>query len=674
MQSIKGSIYQTLRTIPFTKNIMHGVVLYPAYACEFKESRRDYIKNNYYRFEVINSNKDKYFQIQELLNQVDIEPVENDSFFYCIDCFKTIERKGRILENFTVDYSKIICNGLNQLHKEYTKTDLYKQNSVLVNAIKTYIGRCKEKWYKGNNKKLDAIESIIDRPAMSFFEGLQRILFFNQLLWQTGHRHNGLGRLDVILYDLFYNDYKNQVLSLSEAKKLISDFFCALHQYYWFKSGMMLGDTGQLIVIGGLEEKNDYNCNELTQLFLDVSYELLLPDPKIFLRCSTSMPDNLLRDAMKCISTGLGAPLLSNDDSVIPAMMSCGYSKSAAYNYVASACWEPLVVEDSNDLNNILSINFAIPFLTLFENDNVDNYSSIESIIVAYKESLKESLDSTIGELQQLEFDIDPLITMLSENAFRTGKDITRGGALYNNLGLTSVGLSSVVDSLLIIDELVFQKKIISLSELNLKRSSNSYKEDTMIKQFTQHAPEYGQDNPEVVSLTKRIVNICDELLSSYHTKHGGIFKFGLSSPYYIEDGERTDATFDGRRSGEPFNVHISARNGVAYTSLISFATQLDYHGRRLNGNVVDFFETKKQLSENMDKYLQLVKTGFRKGLFQMQMNVVDSKTLKEAYDNPERFPHLIVRVWGFSAYFNDLPDEYKRLLIERAEKSERCA
>ena len=57
-----------------------------------------------------------------------------------------------------------------------------------------------------------------------------------------------------------------------------------------------------------------------------------------------------------------------------------------------------------------------------------------------------------------------------------------------------------------------------------------------------------------------------------------------------------------------------------------------------------------------------------------MQMNVVSSNTLIAARDNPEDFPNLIVRVWGFSAYFNDLPDDYKQVLINRALKSEEIA
>ena len=54
-----------------------------------------------------------------------------------------------------------------------------------------------------------------------------------------------------------------------------------------------------------------------------------------------------------------------------------------------------------------------------------------------------------------------------------------------------------------------------------------------------------------------------------------------------------------------------------------------------------------------------------------MQINVVSAATLIDAREHPENYPNLIVRVWGFSAYFIDLPDEYKDNLIKRALQSE---
>ena len=126
---------------------------------------------------------------------------------------------------------------------------------------------------------------------------------------------------------------------------------------------MLLGDTGQIIILGGTDKEGSYKCNALTYRFIEASMELRLPDPKVLLRCSTKMPGDLLELALDCMSTGIGAPFLSNDDVVIPALLSFGYLPDDACKYATSACWEPLIIGNSCDQNNVKSINFARPLL-----------------------------------------------------------------------------------------------------------------------------------------------------------------------------------------------------------------------------------------------------------------------------------------------------------------------
>ena len=142
-----------------------------------------------------------------------------------------------------------------------------------------------------------------------------------------------------------------------------------------------------------------------------------------------------------------------------------------------------------------------------------------------------------------------------------------------------------------------------------------------------------------------------------------------MSAPSYISAGSEISASFDGRKDGEPFSTHISSDSNEDYTELMQFASKLDYSGCKFNGNVVDLMASPNFIVDNFEKFTDFLKISADLGYFQMQMNVVDSKTLIEAKENPNLHPNLIVRVWGFSAYFNDLPIDYKDLLIERALK-----
>ena len=99
----------------------------------------------------------------------------------------------------------------------------------------------------------------------------------------------------------------------------------------------------------------------------------------------------------------------------------------------------------------------------------------------------------------------------------------------------------------------------------------------------------------------------------------------------------------------------------------IYFASSLKYEGNRINGNVVDFI-IPASYAKMPDKLVVILKHACEKGIFELQLNVLDKQTLIDAKAHPEKYPNLIVRVWGFSAYFNDLPEEYKDNLIQRAD------
>ncbi|MGH6553693.1 glycine radical domain-containing protein [Bacteroides hominis] len=123
----------------------------------------------------------------------------------------------------------------------------------------------------------------------------------------------------------------------------------------------------------------------------------------------------------------------------------------------------------------------------------------------------------------------------------------------------------------------------------------------------------------------------------------------------------------DGRKAGDPFAVHISPLSSeIDIAEIMDFATKLNYEDNRINGNVVDFTIPASYI-QSPTKLENLIKNACNRGIFELQLNVLNYKQLVDAKLHPEKYPNLIVRVWGFSAYFNDLPNEYKDNLIERA-------
>ena len=608
-------------------------------------------------------------QIKRLLSKCNIN-INKEGFIYNIDSYKVLNNKKRILDNFTIDYSIILDNSLEDLINKVKLIDnIDYRNNVLnvldgINIIlDKEINKLSDSKRLDKDKYLEYLSNIKNGKCKSFEEALQRILFFNQLLWQTNHMLNGLGRLDLLL-DKYYEKDKNNYTE-DEVINIIKDFLLKLHDNYWYKSNSLLGDTGQIIILGGTLDDNTYFTNDLTYYFIRCIKDLQIPDPKILLRVNKDVPNQLMELSLSCIKTGVGCPLLANDEVIINNLIKFGYDKKDAYNYVTSACWEPLILGDSLDQNNVDSIVYIKPFNKLLDEYDLDKIDNIEQLLSVYKTYLEEYLKDFLIK-NSFKWEEDPLISLFITSCNKRGIDISNGGAKYNNYGFTSVSLPNLVNSILNIETLVFKEHKYTLKELNNARLNN-FKDESILKDIKNVKERFGQDSDHIIDITNNIINTVGDYLNDKRNIFNGKYKFGLSAPSYISASYNVLASLCGRRNYEPFDVHISINKySNGYTELFSFASSLNYSNNSFNGNVIDFIVSKTFIEKNFDKFNLFLKLSIDKGFFETQMNVINSDILLRAKKNPQEFPNLIVRVWGFSAYFNDLPDEYKDVIIKR--------
>ena len=634
-----------------------------------KEKASSYLAKNMHKFYITGSKFNKGTQIKNLFRKVDIH-IPKSGFIFFLDEFKHLSEDGHIIDNISIDYSRVLKSSVYEYNEFYfhpkagrgfardLSSDFIKNQLDALDGIELLIYRIIKKLRNSNHKDRAKFaryfENMIDKPAEHFEEALQRILFYNQLLWQTGHGLNGLGRLDKILEDYYFDDLNSGFISQEEAYDLIKSFLRTLHTYYWYKSAALMGDTGQVIILGGKyddEYGEYYFYNDLTYMFIRAIKDLQLPDPKVLLRVSSETPRDLIELSLETINTGIGSPLFSNDEVVIDKMIEFGYDKEDANNYVVSACWEPSAVGKGFEQNNINFISYLKPLNEFFDNETeqfLENVNNFGELFNSYKYYLKKDADELVAFLDNIEWNSDPLLSLFIDNCNEKNMDISQGGAKYNHYGITTVGLANTVNSLYAIKKLVFEDKKYSLNELN-KMRKNNFKKD-----------KYQDAYNELKSIKPR-----------FGMEFGGKIKFGLSAPSYISAGAEINASFDGRKAGEPLSTHISLDTNKDFTEVLRFASKLDYGGAKFNGNVIDLMLSPDFIKNHSDKFTDFIYSSIKLGFFQMQMNVVDSKTLIEAKENPEAHPNLIVRVWGFSAYFNDLPEEYQDLLISRALKNE---
>ena len=249
-------------------------------------------------------------------------------------------------------------------------------------------------------------------------------------------------------------------------------------------------------------------------------------------------------------------------------------------------------------------------------------------------------------------------------------KDISTGGSKYKNFGITTVGLGNVINSLMNIKKLVYDNSKYGLSELNQSRLKDYSNNEALNKETLNASSYYGSDNKYCIELTNKITSSLSDAMKNKKNRFGGTYKIGLSSPSYLFNGKFTNADFANKRKGTPYITHISGDN-LAYTEVAIYASKLNYKNYLYNGNVLDIVLNPDIFHDNKDKLLSFIKTSIKIGVFQFQFNIFNSEVLIEAKEHPEKYPNLIVRVWGFSAYFKDLPESYKDLMIQRALKAE---
>ena len=397
-----------------------------------KEKASSYLAKNMHRYYISSTSFNKGTQIKNLFRKVEID-IPKEGFIFFLDEFKNLSEDGHIIDNISIDYSKVLKSSVYEYNEIYfhpkagrgfardLSSDFIKNQLDTLDGIELLIYRIVKKLRNSNHKErvkyAHYFENMIDKPAEHFEEALQRILFYNQLLWQTGHGLNGLGRLDKILEDYYFDDLNSGFITQKEVYELIKSFLKTLHSYYWYKSAALMGDTGQVIILGGKyddEFGEYYFYNDLTYMFIRAIKELQLPDPKVLLRVSNETPRNLIELALETMNTGVGSPLLSNDEVVIDKMVEFGYDKEDATNYVVSACWEPSAVGKGFEQNNINFISFLKPLNKFFDNETdsfLDNVTSFDELFNSYKYYLKNEANDLMEFLDNIEWNEDPMLS-----------------------------------------------------------------------------------------------------------------------------------------------------------------------------------------------------------------------------------------------------------------------
>jgi len=535
-------------------------------------------------------------------------------------------------------------------------------------------------------------------PPQTFHEALQYYWFVHLGVitelnpWDSFNP----GRLDQHLYPFYKKETENGTLTKEKAIELLQSFWIKFNNH---PAPPKVGVTAQesntytdfaLINLGGVKEDGSDAVNELTYIILDVIEEMRLLQPSSMVQLSKKNPDRFIDRAVKILKTGFGQPSIFNTDAIIQELVGQGKNIVDARNGGASGCvesgafgTESYILTGYFNLPKILEItlhNGVDPKtgkMIGLQTGTADRFKSYEELIAAFEKQVKyfagiKIRGSNLIESIFMEHMPTPFLSLLIDDCISNATDYACGGARYNSNYLQGVGLGTLTDSLTALKVHVFENKAISLPEfLNaLENNYSGYEE--LRYNLIYNTPKYGNDDDKADDELRKVFEIYYSAVNGHRSPRGATWRINLlPTTCHVYFGSVMQASPDGRKAGMPVSEGISPVQGAdtnGPTAVIKSAAKIDH--LRTGGTLLNqkfspaFFRT----DEDIRKVSQLVRSYFRMDGHHIQFNVVNADTLRKAQKNPEKYRDLIVRVAGYSDYFNDLGEDLQEEIIRRTE------
>ena len=595
-----------------------------------------------------------------------------------------------VVFNITADFGSAIRDGLGARLDEMRERLIrcreeadaegveFLENAIL--SVEAVLGLVERYRAEAEKRGLSDIAATLAKVpfsgATTFHEALQSLRILHFAMWCEGEYHCGLGRIDQYLFPYYEADISSGRLTEESALEELEEFFIACNRDSDLYIGVQQGDNGQSVMLGGVTPDGKDAFNDLSRLCIKACGELKLVDPKINLRVSKTTSLDVYKMGTELTAKGLGFPQYANDDVVIPALERWGYAKEDARNYTVAACWEFIVPGCAMDIDNIDAVSFvgaldaALRILTERRSGAEDGlgYEDVEKEFFA---EIQRRADAIVEKYRHVEILPGPFVSVISTDCIKNARDISKGGK-YNNFGIHGTGIAVAVDSLASVRELVFEKRLVTLSEL-VKLLDTDFAGRPDVLAAAKDAPKMGNANPEADEIAKRLLDFWGHAFDGKKNGRGGIFRPGTGSAmYYIWHAREIKASADGRLSGQPLSANYAPSLDVPVKGPVSVVRSFTEPNLVpvCNGGplTIEIHDSAFAMSDGVEKVAHLVKFFIERGGHQLQINTINRETLMDAQAHPERHRHLIVRVWGWSGYFIELEKTYQDQIIKRVE------
>jgi formate C-acetyltransferase len=519
----------------------------------------------------------------------------------------------------------------------------------------------------------------------NFFDAVQCLWYGQEIMMaENVPASESLGRMDKYMYPFYEKDVKEGKLTYNEASELIDalwiKFSGNLHSY-------------QAVTVSGTNEDGSCFENDLTYMLMQSSRKMMFDQPLMDLRYNDHMSKRLWNETVALIKTGTGFPGIFYDPICIRAKESTGQSPEDARNYAIIGCVETGLPGHEYTPTELVHLNwpklFELMFnhghatmqdfyAPLFDDKDLDSIKTFDEFYAWYKSEMEQYTALAMRSIELVETMIPwrfptPYLSSLMVGCYEKGMDVTGGPCRYNNTGISTCGLATAVDSLAAIKKVVFEDKLVKLSEFTNILNNNFAGYEDIHNIVLHHCPKFGNDNDEVDFYMSDLIAAFAGVVNSRKNPRGGHYMMGL---YSVEDhakaGMKTGATPDGRLAGSFESNSMASVQGMDVngpTALVNSVVKTDLNACT-NGMVLDlkFNPGFMENPRHVEALHQLIDTYFHTGGMEIQISVVDRQTLLNAQKEPEKYYNLVVRVSGFSAYFRSLNKTTQDEIIARTE------
>lgn len=496
----------------------------------------------------------------------------------------------------------------------------------------------------------------------TFREAVQWLCWFS-MLSRTYNRGSAGGQLDEMLRPYYERDVKEGILTDDEAVFYLACLFLQDSRYFQ---------------LGG----PDVNGEDMTS---KMSYLALEAADKINIACNLTIrvhdkmnEDFFLKSVEYLFKNKQGWPRYSSDNALVEGFMRCGYSKELARRRVAAGCHWMCIPGMEYTMNDTVKINLLRTFEVAYEEMMSEGVPSVFRLFELYKKHLEIAVEATgKGIMHHLKYQSksqpELILNLFQHGLIAKGVNITDGGANYYNMCMDGSGLAVVADSFAALEQRIEKEKKLTYRELDAHIKANyEDKDGEYIRQLMLHSERYGGGNSLGDEWAEKIKDVYTELVRDLCNKYKGInFIPGFFSwSNTILLGKSVGATPNGRKKGEPINHGANPCSGFrpdgAVTSMCNSIARVQPGYGNTAPVQLEVDPGIGNDEEGIRKIAAMIKTIMNTGNTLLNINIIDTDKILEAHKDPFKYPDLVVRVTGFTAYFAMLSPEFRQLVVDR--------